>query len=42
MGIPHRVVVSSKSVGGGGVELKKRNESESSIISIEKLLDILK
>ncbi|HUD09115.1 MAG TPA: His/Gly/Thr/Pro-type tRNA ligase C-terminal domain-containing protein, partial [Candidatus Saccharimonadales bacterium] len=42
IGIPWRVVVSQKSLAGGGVEVKKRNEKESEIIKIEELLKILK
>lgn len=41
IGIPYRVVVSSKSIENGGVELKKRNEDDSSIVSVEKLFEIL-
>ena len=37
IGIPWRVVVSEKSLAGGGVEVKKRSEKESEIIKIEKL-----
>jgi len=32
IGIPYRVVVSKKSLAAGGIEVKKRNESESKII----------
>lgn len=38
IGIPTRVVVSDKSLEKGGVEIKKRNESESSIILVEEFL----
>lgn len=38
IGIPWRVVVSKKSLAAGGVEVKKRNESESKIISIDEFL----
>jgi prolyl-tRNA synthetase len=38
IGIPTRVVVSEKSLAAGGVEIKKRNESESKILSIEEFL----
>ena len=38
IGIPLRVVVSDKSLEKGGVEIKKRNESESSVISVEEFL----
>lgn len=42
IGIPTRVVVSKKSLAAGGIEVKKRNESESRIMTIEELLQILK
>jgi len=38
IGIPTRVVVSARSLEKGGVEIKKRNSSESEIVSIEDLL----
>jgi prolyl-tRNA synthetase len=38
IGIPLRVVVSDKSLEKGGVEIKNRNESESTIISVEEFL----
>ena len=38
IGIPLRVVVSDKSLEKGGVEIKKRNEDESSVISVEEFL----
>jgi len=38
IGIPYRVVVSKKSLAAGGIEVKKRNESESKIISSDKLI----
>lgn len=38
IGIPLRVVVSEKSLESGGIEIKKRSESESKIISIEEFL----
>lgn len=41
IGIPYRVVVSKKSLAAGGVEIKKRGESESKIVSIAELLEIL-
>ena len=37
IGIPWRVVVSEKSLAGGGVEVKKRSEKESRVIKIEEL-----
>lgn len=39
LGIPHRVVVSKRSLEQGGVELKKRNETEGKIIAREALLE---
>lgn len=41
IGIPYRVVVSKKSLAAGGLEIKKRSESESKIVSIAELLEIL-
>ncbi len=38
IGIPLRVVISEKSLAAGGVELKKRIEKESEIISIDEFL----
>jgi len=37
IGIPQRVVVSEKSLRNGGVELKKRNEKEGKIVSVEEI-----
>ncbi|EKE19345.1 MAG: Proline-tRNA ligase [uncultured bacterium] len=42
IGIPYRVVISKKSLASGGVEVKKRNESESKVMSNDELLQILK
>ncbi len=42
LGIPYRVVVSEKSLNSGGVEIKKRNEEESKIISIEEFFEMIK
>jgi prolyl-tRNA synthetase len=42
IGIPNRVVISPKSLEAGGVEFKKRNESEGKIISVEELFQFLK
>ena len=42
IGIPWRVVVSEKSLTSGGVEVKKRNEKESEIVEVEKLLEKIK
>lgn len=41
IGIPHRVVISEKSLEKGGLEYKKRNESESKIITTDDLLKTL-
>ena len=40
IGIPHRVVISEKSLEKGGLEYKKRNESESKILTEGELLEI--
>ncbi|EKD59023.1 MAG: Proline-tRNA ligase [uncultured bacterium] len=40
IGIPYRVVISAKSLAAGGIEIKKRNESESKVISAEELIQI--
>lgn len=42
IGIPHRIVISEKSLEQGGLEYKKRTESESKIITETELLEILK
>jgi len=42
IGIPYRVVVSEKSLQAGGVELKKRSEQTSEIITIKDLISLLK
>lgn len=41
IGIPLRVVISKKSLAAGGVEVKKRNESESKIMTVEELIQTL-
>ncbi len=41
LGIPFRLVVSEKTLAKNSVELKKRNESETSLIKIEKVISIL-
>lgn len=41
IGIPYRLVVSEKSLAGGGFELKKRSEPESKIFSQNELLKLL-
>jgi len=40
IGIPHRIVISPKTIDAEGVEYKKRSESEAKIISIEELLKL--
>jgi prolyl-tRNA synthetase len=40
-GIPLRIVVSEKSLNSGGIEVKKRNESESRVISQNELAYVL-
>lgn len=42
IGIPYRIVVSKKSLAAGGMEIKKRNESESKIVSVEEMMEIVK
>jgi len=42
IGIPVRAVISKKSLAAGGIEVKKRNESEAKIMTIEELLQFLK
>ncbi len=39
LGMPYRVVISEKSLQKGGVEIKKRTESESRILSIGECID---
>lgn len=41
IGIPWRVVVSKKSLSAGGIEVKKRNEAESKIMTVQELLSLL-
>lgn len=42
MGMPMRVVVSEKSIAGGGVEVKKRTGDEARIVSVEELIKEIK
>ena len=42
LGMPYRAVVSSRSLKEGGIELKKRTEEKGEIVSLEKLLTLLK
>ncbi len=41
IGIPYRVVISSRSLEAGGVELKKRTEEEGRIVKVEELRNVL-
>jgi prolyl-tRNA synthetase len=41
IGIPHRVVISEKSLEKGGLEYKKRNEPDSKIITERELFEML-
>lgn len=41
IGIPYRVIVSEKSLEKGGVEVKKRTEEKSEIMSVEKFIELL-
>jgi prolyl-tRNA synthetase len=41
MGIPHRIVISQKTMDGGTFEYKKRNESEARLVSQEALMELL-
>ncbi len=42
IGIPNRVVISSKTLAENGVELKKRSESESGLVKIDDIISRLK
>ncbi len=41
LGIPYRIVVSSRSMKENGVEIKKRNEEKGKVVSLEELLTLL-
>jgi prolyl-tRNA synthetase len=41
LGIPHRIVVSERSLAQGGVEYKKRDASDSTVISVDALIQML-
>ena len=41
IGIPHRVIVSEKSLSNGGVEVKKRTDADSSVIPVDQLVSQL-
>jgi len=41
IGNPYRVVISKRSIASGGLEVKKRTEDESSILSADELMDLL-
>jgi len=42
IGCPVRVVMSERSLAGGGVEIKLRNETESKIIAVDELTEFVK
>lgn len=42
LGMPYRLVVSSRSMKENGIEVKKRNEEKGKIISLEELINLLK
>lgn len=42
IGIPWRIVISPESLRRGGVEMKKRNEQKTKVVSLNKLLYILR
>ncbi len=42
IGIPYRIVVSEKSIEKGGMEVKKRNEDKSSVVSFKDIGKIIK
>ncbi len=42
IGIPYRIVVSSRSLESGGIELKKRTEEEGKIVKVEELVEKVK
>ncbi|MEW8031531.1 MAG: His/Gly/Thr/Pro-type tRNA ligase C-terminal domain-containing protein, partial [Candidatus Thiodiazotropha endolucinida] len=41
IGIPHRIVVGEKSLDGGKVEYRGRQESENSFIPLEKIVGFI-
>ncbi|MEK7139704.1 MAG: aminoacyl--tRNA ligase-related protein [Patescibacteria group bacterium] len=41
LGIPTRIVVSDKSLAADGVEIKKRTEKESKIVSLEEIVNMI-
>jgi len=42
IGCPVRVVISARSLQGGGVEVKRRNEKENKIVSVNKMMEFVK
>jgi prolyl-tRNA synthetase len=42
IGNPYRVVVSERSLKSGGIEIKKRNESESKVVGIEEMFGMVR
>ena len=41
IGVPWRVTISARSLKNGGVEIKRRSESERKIIPVDQLVDFL-
>jgi len=41
IGVPYRVVISPKSLEQGGIEVKKRNESEAKIMKVEEFVELV-
>ena len=41
IGIPWRAVISEKTIAKKGVEVKRRSEEKSSVVSVEKLLKMV-
>jgi prolyl-tRNA synthetase len=41
LGMPYRVVVSTRSMKDGGVELKKRTEEKGKMVTVEELISLL-
>jgi prolyl-tRNA synthetase len=42
IGLPYRIIVSEKSIKGGGVEIKKRSEAKGSIVKEKDILETIK
>lgn len=41
LGMPYRIVVSPRSLGKGGVEIKRRTESESKVVPVEEVMSFV-